>query len=167
VISSPSLRGPVELREIGPDAWQTWRSVRLDALREAPDAFSSRLAHWQGAGDAEARWRGRLEAVPFNVVAFLDARPVGQASGTGRDSEGKVELISLWVAPEARGRGVGDALTAAVIAWARRQGARRVALQVRRANDRAVALYARQGFAPTGQPCQDAAELEMALDLGG
>jgi ribosomal protein S18 acetylase RimI-like enzyme len=67
-------------------------------------------------------------------------------SGMVPDRGGTVELISMWVAPFARGRGVGDALVGAVIRWAEDCGARRVALRVAEGNDHATALYRRHGF---------------------
>ena len=51
----------VELWVVTPEAWRTWRELRLAALAEAPYAFTSRLADWQGEGDREDRWRERLE----------------------------------------------------------------------------------------------------------
>lgn len=57
-----------------------------------------------------------------------------------------VELISLWVAPFARGRGVGERLVEMVVEWARGQQAPRVVLSVRDHNAPAIRLYCRQGF---------------------
>jgi ribosomal protein S18 acetylase RimI-like enzyme len=131
------------------DAWSEWREVRLGALREAPYAFSSRLADWQGANDTEERWRERLRAVPFNAIAMVDGRPAGQVSATAVD-EGTTELISMWVAPFARGADVGDELINAVIDWARREKATRVVLGVRQTNAHAIELYRRHQFVETG-----------------
>jgi len=88
----------------------------LNALAEAPGAFGSKLADWQGQG--EARWRARLSTVPLNVVAYFAAIPAGMVSATATDQDGTIELISMWVAPFARGKGASDALIAAVIDWA-------------------------------------------------
>jgi RimJ/RimL family protein N-acetyltransferase len=145
----------IELRTVGPDDWPLWRAVRLEALAEAPAAFSSRLADWQGPGDTEARWRTRLLEVPYNVVALADSEPVGQVSGTALDAHGAVELISLWLAPSARGSGLADELVGAVVQWARAQGAIQVVLSVRATNDRARRCYDRLGFAPTGRARHD------------
>ena len=104
----------IELRVLTPDDWRAWRQLRLAALAEAPYAFSSRLADWQGDGDREERWRARLEiAGSYNVVAVLDGEPAGMASGVPA-GEGVAELISMWVSPAARGHGVGDHLVQAV-----------------------------------------------------
>jgi hypothetical protein len=97
------FRAVIKLRVLSPDDWQVWRRLRLAALAEAPYAFGSRLADWQGEGDRAERWRDRL-ALPgsYNVVALLDEQPVGMASGVPADELGVVELISMWVSPPAR-----------------------------------------------------------------
>ncbi|MFN2448268.1 MAG: GNAT family N-acetyltransferase [Candidatus Baltobacteraceae bacterium] len=92
------------------------------------------------------RWRGRLIDVPFNVIAELESVRAGIVSATAPSDDRTVELISLWVAPFARGCGLGDALVSAVIAWAREQTAARVMLAVTPANGHAIALYRRHGF---------------------
>jgi ribosomal protein S18 acetylase RimI-like enzyme len=144
--------GVIEMRVLTPDEWPLWRGLRLAALAEAPYAFGSRLADWQGDGDRGERWRARL-AMPgsHNLVAVLDGRPVGMASGVPTTDDGVVELISMWVAPGARGRGVGDRLVAAVEHWARQVHARTVRLAVVPDNGSAIALYRRNGFTGTGQ----------------
>jgi ribosomal protein S18 acetylase RimI-like enzyme len=134
------------------------------ALEEAPQAFGSKLADWSGAGDTEARWRGRLESVPANFVAYLDSSPVGQASGAQTDKPGVVELISLWVAPEARGSGVGHGLIQAVQTWARTERAGSLVLWVKVDNASAISLYEREGFMRTGPNIHEG-ECEMLVRL--
>lgn len=140
----------VEIRALTPDEWRTWRRLRLTALADAPEAFGSRLADWQDAG--EERWRARL-GIPdsYNVVAVLDGRPVGMAGGVQGAEDGVAELISIWVGAEARGRRVADRLIGAVEEWARRSGARVLKLAVTPDNGPAQALYLRNGFADTGE----------------
>jgi GNAT superfamily N-acetyltransferase len=140
----------IHVRRIGSDDWRLWRKLRLEALEEAPYAFGSTLAYWQGEADNENRWRGRLTDVPFNLIAEWQKTAAGMASGTAPNTEGAVELLSMWVAPFARGRGVGDALVHAVIEWARQQRASTVALAVFEHNARAQALYLRHGFVDAG-----------------
>lgn len=136
------------VRVLSPDDWPLWRSLRLAALREAPDAFGATLAYWEGEGDAEWRWRDRLTAVPLNVVAELRGEPVGMASGL--KTEAAVQLISMWVAPSARGQGVADRLVQAVAEWARSLKVERLTLSVRAKNAPGIALYARHGFVDAG-----------------
>jgi ribosomal protein S18 acetylase RimI-like enzyme len=140
----------IYLHKIGIDDWQLWRKLRLEALAEAPYAFGSKLADWQGQGDTETRWRGRLSDVPLNIIAEWRETPAGRTSATAPHPDGSVELLSMWVAPFARGHGVGDSLVNAVIVWARELQASRVALAVCEGNERALALYRRHGFMDVG-----------------
>jgi ribosomal protein S18 acetylase RimI-like enzyme len=140
-----------ELQVLTPDDWQTWRQLRLAALAEAPYAFGSRLADWQGDGDREERWRARLGSPgSFNVVAMLDGEPVGMASGVPA-GEGAAELISMWVSPAARGHGVSHGLVQAVARWAQLAGSQVLRLAVTPGNENAAALYRRNGFQFTGE----------------
>lgn len=136
----------IEIQYLTPDDWSLWRELRLEALAESSHAFGSTLADWTGPGDTEQRWRARLTDVPCNIVLRLDGSPAGMVGAHLRD-DGTVELISLWVAPAARGRGVGDAAVRAVLDWA---APREVVLSVKSANATAAALYRRHGFLDAG-----------------
>lgn len=139
--------------------------MRLSALAESPDAFGSRLADWLGDGDREDRWRGRL-SIPGsrNVMAALRGESAGMASGVPLQpvphaqpprEPGAVELISMWVSPSARGRGVADALIEDIAAWAAGLRSPAVWLSVREDNAPAIALYRRRGFVATGERVLD------------
>jgi len=140
----------IEIRALAPGCWRVWRELRLAALAEAPAAFTSRLADWGNA--AEARWRERL-AIPgsVNFVARLDGTPAGMASGLP-GPDGTPRLSTMWVSPAGRGKGVGDRLVQAVAQWAGQQGAAELRLTVAEGNDKAAALYRRNGFTDTGEP---------------
>lgn len=128
-----------------------WRELRLAALEEAPYAFGSRLADWANA--EEKRWRARLDLPGSrNYVALLDGTQVGMASGVRTEEPGVVELISMWIAPTGRGRGVGDRLMAQIEQWARDEQAHTLQLSVADGNDKAHALYLRSGFTDTDLP---------------
>ena len=152
----------VVTRRLGPDDWEAWRSVRLRALADSPAAFDSRLADWIDASDD--RWRSRMVDVPLNVLALIDDDPVGQVGATVGDAADSIELISMWVSPTARGRGVGDALIDAVTEWGVGRGAGVVGLCVMKANDAARRLYERHGFRFDGVgACDD--QLRMTRSL--
>jgi RimJ/RimL family protein N-acetyltransferase len=141
----------VEVVTLGADQWQRWRALRLAALAQAPEAFGSTLAEWSDAGDTEERWRSRWAGVPHNLVVVRDGRDVGMVSLTAPHGTGLPELISMWVAPEARGAGVADAAVEAVLALAAEvHPGRAVALSVYEVNHAARRLYARHGFVDAG-----------------
>jgi len=62
----------------------------------------------------------------------------------------EAEILTLAVAPEARGQGLGRALLNAAIVEAQRRGAGAIFLEVGTDNPAALALYAGLGFANVG-----------------
>ncbi|KYF73256.1 acetyltransferase [Sorangium cellulosum] len=145
------------LRALTSEEWAVWRDVRLRALADAPHAFGSTLEEWENA--SEERWRARLELPgSHNLVAYVDGEPVGMA--TGAPFEGTYELISMWVAPEVRGQGVGDALVEEILRWACEQGASELRLDVKEHNLSAISLYVRHGFIDVG-PSRELGERAM------
>ena len=145
--------GVVDVLVLTPDDWRLWRQLRLAALAEAPAAFGSTFAEWSGSGDTEPRWRARLASVALNLLLTVGGELVGMVSATAPNAHGEVELISLWVAPAGRGRGVGDEAVEQVSAWAHDQhpgDAVVVVLSVKTDNERARALYERHGFVDVG-----------------
>lgn len=73
---------------------------------------------------------------------------VGRLSGPGSVHPIRAaELESLHVYPDYRGNGVGSRLVEAFLAWAAEQGATRASVTAYAANEAALRLYARHGFA--------------------
>ena len=141
----------VLVRETATADWRAWRDIRLQALRDAPDAFSSTYAEQHGLG--EAHWRQRAAGGGLFLASIPDvsaAEPAGMAGGY-QAAPGTVELISMFVRPQARGRGVGEALIDAVIGWARDRDATCVHLWVTETNKHARLLYERCGFSLTAE----------------
>jgi GNAT superfamily N-acetyltransferase len=140
----------VVVREIEADGWRAMRDMRLEALRDAPQAFAS--TYEREVAFAEADWQRRIGG-GGSFLAYspeLDVAPVGIAGGFEAEP-GAIELVSLWVRPRARGHGVGEALVEAVVAWAWAKGMPRVHLWVTEANSSARLLYERCGFRPTAE----------------
>ena len=156
----------VSTRRVGSDDWADWRELRLAALLDSPGAFASTFMSERDLTEQE--WRNWLD--PGNgiaVIASLDGWPVGLAGGY-QSGPHVVDLVSMWVSPTARRKGVGDALTADIVRWAEQKAASDVRLWVTRGNELAERLYSRHGFVRTGDvrplpsnPCVD--EIAMRL----
>jgi ribosomal protein S18 acetylase RimI-like enzyme len=143
-------------------------------LAEAPDAFGSTHAgesaqpdsFWQERATAAAAGRERL-----TMIAETDRGWMGLAAGyTDPELPDRPWLVSMWVDPAWRGRGLGDKLVATVIAWARSRDAVHLRLDVGESNGAAIRLYERCGFVATGEKVamdRDPKILEdrMVLDL--
>jgi GNAT superfamily N-acetyltransferase len=125
------------------------RSIRLDALRDSPDAFGTtfdQAASWE----PEERWAAQLRALA-TIVAVNDGIDVGMVRcALDETSPDTAWLVSMWVAPYSRQQGIGGHLVDAVAGWARSHGAVRLRLDVADGNRSATALYVSKGFKPTG-----------------
>lgn len=166
----------VLVRRLQSQEWQAYRSIRLRALADAPEAFGSTLAAEQALPDDT--WAARvaksaLSGIDCALVAQEDGLLVGLlwAKVDGQDA-GRVNLFQMWVAPASRGRGVAAALLDHALDWARERGTRVVHLGVNNTNLGALRLYERAGFRPIGAPylMREGAphmEQEMRLDLSG
>ena len=128
--------------------WQALREIRLQALLDAPDAFAS--THAREAAFGENEWRERASR-DGSFIAFLpEVCPAGLGGGYLAEPE-VVELIGMFIRPQARGRGVGRAVIDAIAEWARQQGASTVHLWVTETNKHARLLYERCGFTATAE----------------
>jgi ribosomal protein S18 acetylase RimI-like enzyme len=152
----PSDRWSIE--QLTPADHERLRSVRLRALSDTPAAFGTPWA--EAAAWPSVVWREQLEhATTFVAVGPGVAQPtfttktadVGVVRCVLHAQAETASLISLWVAPEARGAGIASTLIASVLAFARRQKMGRVVLDVVDTNTPAIALYRKHGFAPNGE----------------
>jgi len=136
------------VREVGPDDWAILREIRLAALQDAPQAFGS--TYQREARFTEAQWRKRINDTAVTFFAQLDEDPAPAGIAGVWVDDGAAELVSMWVRPDARGRGVGEALVMATAGWARARGHGALFLWVTEVNAPARRLYERCGFAPSG-----------------
>jgi GNAT superfamily N-acetyltransferase len=153
------VSSPIRIRRFAPHEWPAYRALRLRSLADAPDAFGSSLA-------LEAAWRPELWMARLTAaeVSGRDCPLVAESAEADgamlgllwakcdAEDAGIVNLFQMWVAPEARGRGVAAALLDEAVAWARTLHARRVQLGVVADNSAAVQLYIRKGFHNVGVP---------------
>ena len=87
-----------------------------------------------------------VDAIATAVLALEGGRPVG--CGCFKPfAPGAIELKRLYVAPAARGAGVGRRMVEALEAWARELGFTRAVLETGTSQPEAVALYTRCGYA--------------------
>ena len=160
-----------EIYRMTPPDWERVKRVRLRALADSPDAFGSTFDLESEFGDD--RWQARL-ANPDSVTFLLSHRELGDvgiSTGAPYTDRTGAGLFSMWVAPEVRGRRLGEKLIASVIDWAMDEGYELLRLEVGDRNQSAIRLYRRMRFKPSGRtgtlapPREHITEHELVLRL--
>jgi ribosomal protein S18 acetylase RimI-like enzyme len=140
---------PMNIRRLIPSDAPAFRQLRLRALREHPEAFTS--SHEEDEKLALTVTAERLQ--PGSAVRFWGAfdgdRLLGMV-GLEREQRAKnrhkATVVGMYVAPEAAGRGIGAALLDRLMSEARSSGVELLVLTVTQDNRTATALYERAGF---------------------
>ncbi|MFI6362947.1 GNAT family N-acetyltransferase [Nocardia sp. NPDC050630] len=159
----------VHVRLLSREEWATFRSIRLRALVDAPQAFGATLEEARSRSDQV--WSDLL-AQRVQFVASVGGIDVGTVGGHADPERPGAHLISMWVAEKSRGTGISDRLVRSVVDWAVDAGHRKVWLEVAEGNTAAERLYLRHGFVRTGvrgtvAPDDPRPEFEMLLNLRG
>ncbi|MEM9487343.1 MAG: GNAT family N-acetyltransferase, partial [Cyanobacteria bacterium P01_F01_bin.116] len=122
----------MEIQRLSLDDYARLRSIRLTALQNAPQAFETTFQ--TAVAFPPESWQRQLQNLP-TFVAVVDGVDSGMVRGAPHSDEpSSAYLLSLWVAPKARGLGIGQALIETVVAWARLETYARLVLEVAEEN---------------------------------
>jgi ribosomal protein S18 acetylase RimI-like enzyme len=131
---------------------ELFRSVRMHALEDSPDAYVETI---DGARDCD--WQARtarlfLSDPPDGVayVACVGDLPIGMVLAGHKDHNDSPFLAAMWVHPDFRRRGVGHSLVARALAFLRSAGQHHVSLWVTETHAGVFKFYENLGFQRTG-----------------
>ena len=142
----------VPIRRLLPQDAEAYRELRLRALREHPEAFTSSFeedsqlplaSSQQRLTSAHQRFWGAYDGVRLCGLIGLEV-------GTRTKDRHKATVVGMYVAPECTGRGMGRALLDTLIADARTSGLQLLVLTVTEGNSAAQRLYEQTGFRSFG-----------------
>ena len=132
--------------------------VDLEALTFPEDPWSPFMLADELSSPASRYWIAMDEA----------GVPIGY--GGVKVGGDQADVMTIGVAPRARGRGVGRAILDALLEWARQAGAVEIFLDVRPSNEGAIGLYESRGFVEIGRrpryfrnPVEEAVEMRAPL----
>lgn len=132
-----------------PDQWRILKSLRLDALKDSPNAFLGnydRESEW-----SPSQWRAECAASTW-VSATVVETLVGVAKlARANDPDVTLHIESMWVNPGWRRRGIAQVLVGKLEILAREQGEEILGLWTFDGNESARRLYLRLGFHPVGE----------------
>jgi ribosomal protein S18 acetylase RimI-like enzyme len=172
----------VTVRRVRIDDTERVRELRLEALRdpvasiaflETVEVATARpMTEWEERTHLNATSDQQAQFVAETGEQFVGAvtvfpRRAGEPDYFQRIPEvDTATLVGVYVSPQARGRGVIDALIAEAIAWSRDAGYPELTLDVHERNAPAIAAYRRSGFEVVGEfHGDDGREIAMAVRL--
>ena len=153
-VGSPVANVVPSIRPFESDEWELYRSLRLAALMDSPNAFGSTLDAAQRQKSAE--WSARLASGTASrwdrpLLAESGDRAIGLAWGKLEPAEPELaHVYQMWVAPASRRLGVGQLLLKDLTAWAWAAGAEHLCRSVTCGDSSAMRLYLRAGFRAHG-----------------
>jgi ribosomal protein S18 acetylase RimI-like enzyme len=140
---------PIDLRRLLPEDAPIYRAIRLEALQNSPEAFSSTF---EAEKDRPLDWFAARLADAFVLGAFRGSQLIGVAGfyvQPGPKHAHKGMLWGMYVRPQDRAAGVGRMLVGAIIRHARRH-VELLQLFVVSENAPARRLYGSLGFVEYG-----------------
>lgn len=160
---------PIAAEDVDP-----YRTARLRALKEDGYAFTETYENMRSW--PRERWEERVadnarHETTTTHLAWSDGDVVGMATGIHLDPDAPPELVSMWVAAEARGHGIGAELVDRISRWAGAVSSQPLELWVMSENTTALAFYEGCGFqvktdhrADPDDPCRN--EVRMQRSAG-
>ncbi|MCB1246394.1 MAG: GNAT family N-acetyltransferase [Acidimicrobiia bacterium] len=144
--------GTVEVRTVWPHEWEAVRSIRLEALEDTPSAFVT--SYDEALGYADDLWRdrtaeGALGVTQNTVIALDHGKAVALAIGLLKRKGTVLVVVSVFISPDYRGRGIGEEMFAILEGWGADRGALEAGLWVEETNERARGFYAKLGYETT------------------
>jgi ribosomal protein S18 acetylase RimI-like enzyme len=143
----------IEITHLTVADWQAYRELRLEALRESPQAFGS--SFHESVSRPDSHWQYRLEEAARGEEGWLLFARSGQKLvgliGAYHDKVASqqlgtqvAEVISVYVTPAARGRGISKLLMQSILDVLKESGIHTARLDVNPDQIPALRLY--QGF---------------------
>jgi ribosomal protein S18 acetylase RimI-like enzyme len=141
----------VEIVRLPVEQWPAYRQIRLEALRDSPQAFGS--TYTESLARPDSQWQTRLEEAAKGEEVWLLFARIGErlVGMIGAYVEEKVEppvaaIVSMYVTPAERGKGISTRLMQAILETLQAAGIYKAVLGVNVDQTAALHLYQRFGF---------------------
>ena len=143
----------MEIKVLNEQNTQTYRTIRLNALRNNPESFGSSYEE-EAAFDVEQFTKRITKPNSYTFGAFVEKRLAGICNISfqpRKKMNHRAELFSMYVEPDFRGKGIGKALVERAIHSAHeRKTVQQIYLTVVSSNKTAKLMYESFGFKTYG-----------------
>jgi GNAT superfamily N-acetyltransferase len=139
----------MELHPAGPDDANALAEMRyafrseLDTPSEPHEDFVQRMARWFVDRAGDEHWKAWIARDDTGDVGTVFVQLVEKLPNPVPEPETLGYITSLWVAPHARGQGIGEALLDVAVDFCRQQEVDTIILWP---SQRSVTLYQRRSF---------------------
>ncbi|GAB1255884.1 GNAT family N-acetyltransferase [Aurantivibrio plasticivorans] len=137
----------MDIIKIDQSHWEDLKTIRIESLRDSPEAFGATLDEVQGFDDD--RWKSILSN-DSNLEFFLaynNGQPIGMIAFVNA-----LTLASMWVNPAHRMEGIGRKLVSTVQSHASSMGHEKIVLKVEAENAQVISFYQKCGFEMVKEP---------------
>lgn len=136
-------------RRLNRDDWKNYRDIRLEALKEEPDAFGSSYNEYKDRDDLY--WVERVVlSEDINGRSFLMAvcgeNTFVAIGGAYRDENDEWNIIAIYTKKDFRGMGLGSLLFEKILEELKNREIKKVFLRVNANRIPALSLYKKYGF---------------------
>lgn len=135
----------IEFRKLNRDDWQIYKDLRLQMLREEPQAYSQTLDELSKRSDED--WKDKTGSDNMAILmAFVDGKSAGM-SGLFYEERDVVAIWGVFVKKEFRGMGLGKRLMEEIEKEIKKdKGVKNIQVSVTSSQTTALELYKKLGF---------------------
>ena len=142
----------IEITRFCKKDWETYKSLRLRSLKDAPGSFGSTFKR---EIEFTEEWKSRINPNRKSIkvlplVVKLNDKPVGLTSGVVHQPESNTaHVYQMWGLNECRGNGIRRLLRQEIEKWAQSMNMKTLSLGVTISNKEAFYLYTSLGLTPS------------------
>ena len=145
---------PIAIRPLELADWETFRDLRLTALKAAPGVFAT--SHQDAVRNTPAEWQARITGPDRQAFGMFDGARLVGITGVFVKADDPTRETALFVMsfllPEYRGRGLSRLFYEARLAWVRAHPhLKRVETTIRSSNLASQRTCRRFGFVSAGR----------------
>lgn len=157
----------IEIITLSPSDWSRYRDLRLKSLQTDPQAFADTYEF--ADQQTESYWRGHLERADqaqgsWMLFAEDQGQLVGCMSAVIFEDDKIPTIVGVYVAPEARGQGLGKRLLTSLLQRLKKASVTGVKLSVNVEQLTALKLYQSLGFIVKGHEHKKMGDDQLHLE---